>query len=428
MSAPVPDIDQLLSDHLDGRLDENDVQTLEARLRDDAALRSQYDAMLADRQSLKEIFVSSEKTQTRLPADFASRVLAESRRRGLNIESESTTESNLVRPRTSSELASSGRMRIIAGVVTSAAAVLLLISLNWNGRTDVNSIQSIAQNDDGSATMPAELPEVTSIDQQPSAVVVGGDEPNTGAGVVPNGVAPSMMAVTPDVEPDESSVKVDVMDVAPKPAAASVASSELPAGVDASSSVSVGADDSPMFASSSLAGAMMVYDVRLSQKGRVTGVFSQAMQRNGLDESSREPLNRDVIAAAKSAEVFDQDESFQIIFLQASAKKVDRLFLDLLKDSESVESVGLSLVTDTPILRMTDQLTHVDSTEVKHQQPISLELGNGADDKELETLRDLLGEQNFMPLNAMAGNVDAASESLSSSGSDVISRVLILVR
>ncbi|EMI52558.1 hypothetical protein RSSM_05991 [Rhodopirellula sallentina SM41] len=172
----------------------------------------------------------------------------------------------------------------------------------------------------------------------------------------------------------------------------------------------------------------MVYDVRLSQKGRVSGVFAQAMQRNGLDETSRAPVNRDVIAAAKRADVFDQDESFQIVFLQESAKKIDRLFLDLLKEDEQVESIGLSLVTDTPILQMTDRLAHVNATEVKHQQPISLQLGSGADDKELETLRDLLGDQTFMPLSPMTANMNAGGESLSSSGTDVISRVLILVR
>ncbi|MFG0254766.1 MAG: hypothetical protein ACF787_06670 [Rhodopirellula sp. JB053] len=57
-----------------------------------------------------------------------------------------------------------------------------------------------------------------------------------------------------------------------------------------------------------------------------------------------------------------------------------------------------------------------------------MSLGSGADDKELETLRDLLGDQTIMQLSPMTANMNAGGESLSSSGTDVISRVSILVR
>ncbi|MFG0253548.1 MAG: hypothetical protein ACF787_00390, partial [Rhodopirellula sp. JB053] len=320
----------------------------------------------------------------------------------------------------------SHRSRWIVGVAASAAAVLVLVSWSLSGRTDVGNVSTIAQNTDPANAL--------SVDTQAIPNTLA-DSKITEPAIAPVDVtdaSPSLIAsdvaAESDVDAETPSMNVDLMDVAPKPAAASIASAAAPASMDMSSSVSIGSNDSPALDAPSLAGALMVYDVRLNQKGRVSGVFDQAMQRNGLDETSRAAVNRDVIAAAKRADVFDQDESFQIVFLQASAKKIDRLFLDLLQEDEQVESIGLSLVMDTPILQMTDRLAHVDATEVKHQQPISLQLGSGADDKELETLRDLLGDQTFMPLSPMTANMNAGGESLSSSGTDVISRVLILVR
>ncbi|MFG0289408.1 MAG: anti-sigma factor family protein, partial [Rhodopirellula sp. JB044] len=320
MSSPSPDFDQLLSDRLDGRLDENDARMLDAKLRDDAALRSQYDAMLADRERMKALFASSVQSQPRLSADFASRVLAEGRRRGLAVSRDNETLANsenasVARPvQRSSTQSASHRSRWIVGVAASAAAVL--VSWSLSGRTDVGNVSTIAQNTDPANAL--------SVDTQaiPSTLA---DSKITEPAIAPVDVtdaSPSLMAsdVTSesDVDAETPSMNVDLMDVAPKPAAASIASAAAPASMDMSSSVSIGSNDSPALDAPSLAGALMVYDVRLNQKGRVSGVFAQAMQRNGLDETSRAAVNRDVIAAAKRADVFDQDESFQIVFLQAS--------------------------------------------------------------------------------------------------------------
>lgn len=56
MSAPEPDFDQLLSDHLDGQLDETDTQMLQQSMQEIPALQSQFDAMRADREDLRALF------------------------------------------------------------------------------------------------------------------------------------------------------------------------------------------------------------------------------------------------------------------------------------------------------------------------------------------------------------------------------------
>ncbi len=187
-------------------------------------------------------------------------------------------------------------------------------------------------------------------------------------------------------------------------------------------------DDGALPRNSPFTGAMMVYEIRLSPQGRWMGVLSEAMRQVDLQDARRLPINRDVIVAAKRADTFDEEAKFQLISLQASAKKIDRLFLNLRQKPRSVEAVGLSLVTDAPLLQMADDLARVDATKIQHDEPLSFELENN-DSDELATFRELLGEQTFLPLQTMPSNEDLPQpESLSNTGNDVITRVLILVR
>ncbi|EMI52559.1 anti-sigma factor family protein [Rhodopirellula sallentina] len=272
MSSPSPDFDQLLSDHLDGRLDENDARMLDAKLRDDAALRSQYDAMLADRERMKALFASSVQSQPRLSADFASRVLAEGRRRSLavsrdnenlagdeNVAGDENAAGNEnaspVGPvhRASTQPAWH-RSRWIAGVAASAAAVLMLVSWNMSGRTDVGNVSTIAQNTDPANAL--------SVDTQANPNTLA-DSNVTEPAIAPvdvTEVSPSLMAsdvaTESDVDAETPSMNVDLMDVAPKPAAASIASAAAPASMDMSSSVSIESNDTPALDAPSLGGGV----------------------------------------------------------------------------------------------------------------------------------------------------------------------------
>ncbi len=414
MSAPTPDFDQLLSDHLDGMLSDTDAQMLRRIMRDEPALQSQYDALLSDRQQLQTLFATQSSSAAKLPSNFAARVLAESRRRKLqssNHPSEETASVEL--PTSAREIY---RSPLVVGLAAIAAVLLLTATLNMRGIDDTETTQSLAQNLPATTTLPdgAGIPDLDPLpaETRMAAEMIAASVPD---------------ATLPDAKLHDATAPAS-MNVETEPSLDSVASADAsPSAMQSNGTVSLG-DERLLLAGPSLSGAVMVYDVRLSPKGRAMGALSSAMQRIGLDETSRRPINRDVIDAARQANSFDEQESFQIVFVQASAKKIDRLFLSLLKDQESVRSVGLSLVTDTPILEMANQLVHADATQVKHDQPLSLELGS-EDDRELAALRELLSDQAFLPMDAdsMAESADVGS-TLSSSGNDVITRALILVR
>lgn len=421
MSAPVPDFDQLLSDHLDDRLDETQTQMLRESLRKDPALRSQFSAMQSDRIAMREIFSTPSAPSPGLPRGFSKRVLAESRRRRLNTNAPAE-------PVLLNDSHRGVRRRLVAGGLITAASLLIVFSLSQFGRGPSDTTPTVAQNQTDS-----ELLAERSV-QSPASVSLAEQK---------NKVQPLVASAEPGAQsarpaaPDSSARNAKLMDISPKPSRDTVASADLPADDDLAGaaqdrmpSVSMSDDEKKPLLDAAFTGAMMVYDVRLTSEGRERGVVTKTIQRNGLGDAHRQPIDRDVIAAAKQANTFDEDAQYQVIYLQAPAKKVDRVFLDLLKDRQQVESVGLALVTDTPLLQVAGRAVQVDPTQVQHDRPLSLELGgSGENGAELETLRELLGEQAFMPLSE-PDNLENASdtEALSNSGNDVLTRVLILVR
>ncbi|TWU16500.1 hypothetical protein [Allorhodopirellula heiligendammensis] len=426
MSAPEPDFDQLLSDHLDGQLDETDTQMLQQSMQEIPALQSQFDAMRADREDLRALFAAQHSTGPHLKRDFAARVLAESRRRRLAMEGDQTADNN---GETHTSLTceqpidarNRRRVSLILGLVATAAAVLLITSLNSPDELDA---PVIAQHEPSATSepQPAADPERPLVDIE-TAQINGPTEP-----IAPQPEPMIASADAPKAAVGELPSEPNRIDEPSRPSPNAIVSLPTPSeAMDRSPTVSVG-DDASLLVDSPFTGAMMVYEVRLSPQGRQMDVLSDAMRQAGLQDAPRLPINRDVIAAAKRADTFDEEAKFQVIFLQASAKKVDRLFLSLQQEPRLVEAVGLSLITDAPMLQMVGKLTRVDATKIQHDEPLSFELESN-DSEELAAFRELLGEQTFLPLEAIPSSKDLQQpESSSSAGDDVITRALILVR
>ncbi len=441
MSAPEPDYDQLLSDHLDGRLDEADAQMLERSMRENPALQSQFDALVTDRQDLRAFFAAPQSAGSRLPSDFAARVLAESRRRGLQTQraevAAASVQAPLVERRPKPEAAPKRyRRSLVVGLIATAAAILLIVSISIrSGQVGIGDI-TLAQNQpspSSAITPPSNtgpLPSPGSQRVAPSIEIASSSteisaEARTPANVLGPASEPMIGAADRSGSSPEARPEFDHELKTPPPSLADVATMPAPAApLDRSKSVSVG-NDASLPSSSPFVGWMVVYEVRLSPQGRRDNVLDEAMRQVGLDDARRMPINRDVIAAAKQADTFDEETKFQVLFIEASAKKLDRLFLDLQRDRRSVEAVGMSLVTDAPLMRMANDLQRIDATHIKHEGPLDNEQETYGSD-ELATFRELLSDQNFLPITSN-GPVPQP-ESLSTSGNDFTTPVLILVR
>lgn len=426
---PIIDFDQLLSDHLDGCLDGDDLRTLNAELERNAALRDQYNGLLADQKNLREMFRQSSSTtngvQVGLSGDFASKVVAEATRQ--RAAQRNVVAASLKQP-------ASPNRRIIAGIIATAAAVLVVATLasrNWSGAEIAkNSGAEIAKNDVQSLADPVEKPATDGQLDQSEAVPVAemfGSQlaENTSQPRSPEPAAgqPERVAIDATENQDASSASMDR--IARNMPSRKSNDAGMPLDTSASVSVQRQRDDS-------MSGAVVVYDVRLTTRGRVTQCIANTMKKVGMPETSRQPIDGQIVDAATSVDSFDADSKFQLLYLRAPAKQLDRLFKILLRDRENVSSLGLALVTDSPILKVTDNLQSVDSTLVRHEPgTASFEL-KSKDAGELEVLRRLLDDQTFLPLApgmpATTGLNTMNPNSPAGSGLDVMTRVLLIVR
>ncbi|TWU03477.1 hypothetical protein [Neorhodopirellula pilleata] len=439
MSDPKIDFQQLLSDHLDGWLAGEDLETLQKQLHDDAGLREQYEAMLGDRKALRAMF--SQPHPKSLPPDFARTVAAQAARRRDEVD-------GLNAPASPTETHRSWRRRmVIATVVATAAAVLAMISIPSgvgitpprlaNSESGLTGVMPLLPNGDSKTndSDPSSLERSTLIPMEQLAdASVDSDSPV--ASKRPN----AMPDVAEQTKPEERIASI------PSKEPRSIASTgtgqpETRRAMDVSTAVAISQtpDDT-------LSGAVLVYDVRLTSRGRITQPLSLAMQRVGLAETTRQPIDRSLIEAAKSVDTFDPESNFQVLYLRASAKRLDRLFESLLRDRENVSSVALSLVTDSPILKLTDNLERVDSTLIRRedrgvvrQRAASYQLESN-EGSELAVLRRLLDGQTFVPVTPgltgfpRSGNGDAGAETDGRSDldgatdRDIMSRVLVIIR
>lgn len=445
MSDPKPDFQQLLSDHLDGWLTGDDLGILERQLSEDAELRDLYQTMLADRDALRAVF--AEEPSAALPANFARQVISEAVRRRdemvdpVTLASGVSQRSNGGVSDTADE--TSGRRRnLVVGLMSTAAAALMMWSLWFDRETaspQVAQVTQSGQEDRPRGEMAKEPLLAESFLAEPrlaesgiadSAVDAAASElPSTMK--VSDAIASDAIASDPNamVASAESLDITSDRDWVPDPSEVATAS-EPTNRLDRSSTVAI---TQPI--DDTLSGAVLVYDVRLTSRGRVTSPVGQAIQRAGLPETSRQPIDRALVDAAKGLDTFDPESEFQILYLRASAKQLDRLFDTLLRDRDNVGSVGLSLVTNSPILKITDNLERVDATLVQRDEKTDRRGGASyqleSDGEQLAVLRRLLEDQTFLPMTpnlGTPGSVGRDASGTGESGRDVMSRVLVIVR
>ncbi|MEP3932465.1 anti-sigma factor family protein, partial [Rhodopirellula bahusiensis] len=139
MSLKPEQIDQLISDHLDGRLSDDQSQWLAEQLRMDADLAQRITDAEFDRQMLRSLHQSTT-TSSSLPSDFASRVVAAAQQRAIDDELSSdhplrklpvSVPVESVIPQSSRN----ARRTWVAAIAGLAAAGLLVASLQ-NGLSD----------------------------------------------------------------------------------------------------------------------------------------------------------------------------------------------------------------------------------------------------------------------------------------------------
>ncbi|MEP5988973.1 anti-sigma factor family protein, partial [Rhodopirellula bahusiensis] len=355
MSLKPEQIDQLISDHLDGRLSDDQSQWLAEQLRMDADLAQRITDAEFDRQMLRSLHQSTT-TSSSLPSDFASRVVAAAQQRAIDDELSSdhplrklpvSVPVESVIPQSSRN----ARRTWVAAIAGLAAAGLLVASLQ-NGLSDPDpnnpigdpstaiaqadpAIGDVAPNNESDSERSPAIETIASNDvpnDQPSVDSPTGNLPIEN----PEAALPAMNSLA-----DQAG---STTNGSSRPEPNSIASandtestSKLNAApVDMSATVAAGNNSEVQ----SLTGAVLIYDVQLKPEARDPGARNhfalnsdpvrKAMTTAGLSTSSKQLVNERLIEATRDSVTIDDNTRYQILLLRGPAKQLDRLFLELL--------------------------------------------------------------------------------------------------
>lgn len=392
MSLPRELLDQLLTGYLDDALSADERARVEQLLQTDNQVVNELAQLREIRASLRTIAQSD--AAIRLDAGFANRVLdaavARARVEGLN------EDHPLVRlaeqPSSGSQSHSRSPARsagLLVGLAASVAIAVVALrpsgdQMAENGSAPV--LPTVADLGDGN---PPTVPPAESklVETQPEPF---------------NKLVDSSPAPIPDPStPVPVETKVAVAEVeSPSP--------NLP-NESPNNSMVVSATPEPALQ----LGAVMVLNVQLTPAGRDSGAVGKAMELASLKPATEKKVAENVANFAKNN--LETSTEATVLFLRATTKNLDDFYLHLLSDQEGIQSVGLTISVDAPILAVASSL--IDPTQVQHGTATLELLRNGVVDELTQELEQL----PYTPLNSEFKNIPT-------NGADEVSQILVLVR
>lgn len=379
-----------------------------------------------DRQSLRDLFAANASTTRPLGDDFARRVVRAAAQAGVRERLPNSHPlrrlSESIQPIESPEPAFPAstvpptrtwmNRRLVWGIAAAASLALVASIAVRNSGSGGNDDPSptfgvIAQTD----PVPVDEPTNVPLDAAPTAPEMDLMAART------TDAAPENASIPNSIKPDET-VAAAMSDSR----ASSVPGGSSPALVPAGMSVDAMVATPPP--PPRITGAVLVYNVRLTSNGRASDAVRTAMRVAGLDRLSEKAIDESVLATARQAGEAWGEESFQVLYLRASAKKLDRLLKHLASDVDGVQSVGMTLATDAPLLQIVANLDQVDPTKIRNV-PVSYEL-DARDRKWMSSLAGALNDRSFMPIQGRQPGSDPSDQD--SPGEDILSDVLVLIR
>lgn len=414
----------MLSGYLDGALDTAMRSDLEDLLRDDSELgrrvRDQLNEMQALSQSLRQL--SRRDAGVRLDSSFADRVLNEAVSRAR--EEGLSADHPLVRvaEQPMRALGTGGvawHRKAIASVLAVAASIgLVAWSVSMRGDPEPG-LDEVAMADSNSRDVAAPV-EGPNLIEEPMERAAGLRVADSAKSVEVDGISDSAdvvvvepateMIASQAVSPNQNEIMkplgaINQQSTMGPPAVAPFDHSSF----DRSSTVSV----SPTVRSRPA--AVIVLDVRQSDAGRDSDSVRRALAASEISSTNKHPVNRPIAEAATNAAGVASSERVSLMYLEASASKLDNFYLAMLQDSEGIESVSLSLAMDAPIMDSIEELRPeaetVAVTELDGNQ------------EAVEGLVKRVDQLPFAPLNR-----DVAKALSLSDQSDVETAVLVIIR
>jgi len=405
MSLPPALIDQLLTGYLDEVLSADELARVETLLQTEPSVAEELAKLQELRTALKAVALSD--SDIRLDAGFAGRVIDEAvlraRAEGASddhplLRLEDPTTSTSVSTSTSAHTSSTWRVAAVMVGLAASIAIAVISLRSQEDRENGGPDPSIVQ---VKPEIPVRVPPQDAVLQPAPENSIASNQ-RTNPPVDPVSSSPTVPILTEDLVQTPSSSDVDSVVAMPDSDSK---------GNDSSAGVVALEPQQPAAALR----AIVVLNVELTDKGREREAFKAAMNRAGLKLSIAKKISDEVVGIDEETSPSEMDEA-SVVYLQASAKALDRLCLGLIADREGVKSVGMGITMDAPVVR-TINAVRQDPTRVQHDSS-SLELLS--DDDSLAQLTQTLREIEYIGM----GNRQA----ILSSGGDETAEILLLVK
>ena len=398
MSLPPALIDQLLTGYLDEVLSADELARVETLLKTEPSIAAELVKLQEMRSALKAVALAD--SDIRLDAGFAERVIDEAvlRARSEGVSDEHPLLRIDKQPVVHApNVTASSTWRIAAVMVGLAASIALAVFL-------MRSEQKLEPGDANpqiAEVKPVTPQRGTADDSEsqldPASVIAAVPSTNLGAG---------SKVDLPGVNPTKDEIQRSQLD---ENSVAGMPNLGTESNANGRSTEPVGVEPAATL------GAILVINVELTAEGRERDVFNAAMKRAGLKASSQKKISDEIVGITENPSL-QKPEGAAVVYLQAPAKDLDRLYLGLIADRVGVKSVGMSLAMDAPVMRAINAVRQ-DPTAVRHESS-SLQLLS--DDDTMAQLTDTLLRLEFMGMrNGVA---------VPSTGGDQMAEILLLVK
>ncbi|MFK8112624.1 MAG: anti-sigma factor [Rubripirellula sp.] len=401
MSLPRELLDQLLTGYLDDALSADERARVEQLLQTDDQIVNELAQLREIRDSLKAISLSD--ASIRLDDGFADRVLgaavARAHAEGLNedhplvrLAEQPSTASAAGRKQMSSSWGYAG---LLVGLA--ASIVIAVLTLRPEPSEFAQNAEKLATESLAISEVPGTEPFEDVIDPVPAVV----------SEASPELASEQVATVDPGIEKVEpKQTEPDPMMESPKASVESIADATK---IEISSANTVPS-------------GILILNVQLTEAGRDSGAIGNAMELAMLEPATEKKLTGQMATFVdKTFDRSEQDDT-TVLYLQAPAKKLDQFYIRLLLDQEGVQSVGLTISFDAPIVA-TAEAVRPDPTLVRHDNT-ALELLRN---EQVDRLAHELGGMQYAPLSRDA-LPPIAPLNPQTPGEDVSAQILILVR
>ena len=400
MSLPPALIDQLLTGYLDEVLTADELARIETLLKTEPSIAEELARLQELRLALKAVALAD--SDIHLDAGFADRVIDEAvlRARSEGVSDEHPLMRIDNQPVVSVSSASASSTWRIAAVMVGLAASIALAVFLMRSEQDQGTGDSDPQIAQVKPVAPVRVtPNDTKLQSDPASAIASSQPSNPIVGSTTE---------SPNIEnPLENGVQAPQVD---EHSVATMPNSGIKPNERSAEVVGVKPDQP-----AATLGAILVFNVELTDAGRERDVFNAAMRRAGLKASSNKKISEEVVGVTENPSL-EKPEGAAVVYLQAPAKDLDRLYLGLIADRAGVKSVGMSLAMNAPVMRAINAVRQ-DPTAVRHESS-SLQLLS--DDDTLAQLTETLLSLEYMGMR----NGDAVP----STGGDQMAEILLLVK